>query len=180
LLPGAELVLCDDGKRESCDFLLAGTRAGRPVVVMVQAKASTNPSFVAASKLHEICSQAVKQVGMLALFEPRKPAQVNSWAGPWIGPNSEGRVDARVRRATGNWAGLNGGQLWDSLSDVLTKQETEREVAVVLGASLVREQLFAQLGRHSPSGKAMHVFHLIRATMASIAGGGARLRIYCG
>jgi hypothetical protein len=69
LLPDADLVLCDDGRNECCDFLLAGRRGGRETVIMVHAKASDG-SFVSAGALHEVCAQAAKQIGTLASSAP--------------------------------------------------------------------------------------------------------------
>ena len=144
LLPGADLVLCDDGRRECCDFLLVGRRSGREVVIMVHAKASKTQSFVAASALHDVCSQAAKQVGTLALFGPQQPSQIGLWDGSWDGPGGEGQVKSRIRRARGRWSRLTGAEIWQRLSLLIENQSTDREVALVLGASLVRKRLFAQ------------------------------------
>jgi hypothetical protein len=116
LLREAELVLCDDGRQESCDFLLAGRRNGRDLVVMVHAKASKRKRIVSASALHEVCSQAAKQIGTLALFSPQQPSQVDLWDGIWEGPNGEGRVDRRMRRTRGPWKGLSGTQIWGTVA----------------------------------------------------------------
>jgi hypothetical protein len=180
VLPGAELVICDDGRHESCDFLLAGRRNGRNIVVMVHAKASSRRSYVSASALHEVCSQAAKQVGTLALFGPRRPNQVETWDGAWDGPAGEGVVDHRLRRADGGWAGLSGPDSWTRLSGLLERQNTEREVVLALGASLDRERFFEQAQRNRTPAKAVHALHLIRSTMSAVVGGGARLRILCG
>lgn len=180
VLPGAELVICDDGPHESCDFLLAGRRDDRDLVVMVHAKASSKKCHVAASALHDVCAQAAKQVGTLALFSPQRPKQVALWDGPWNGPSGEGVVDHRLRRAAGVWAGLTGDDIWTRLSNLLERQNTDREVVLVLGASLTRERFFMQAERNSTPATAVHALHLIRSTMSAVVGGGARLRILCG
>jgi hypothetical protein len=180
LLGEAELVLCDDGTRESCDFLLAGQRHGRDLVVMAHAKASRHLRNVSASARHEVCAQAAKQIGLLALFSPQPPSQVNLWDGAWDGPGGEGRVDCRIRRASGVWAGLTGTQIWDRLKVLLERPGTDREVALVLAASLVRDRFFAQAKQNPSSATAVHALHLIRSTMSAVASGGGRLRILCG
>jgi hypothetical protein len=180
ILPDANLVVCDDGRSESCDFLMAGSRNGRDVVVIVHAKASKKPAFVSASKLHEICGQAAKQVGTLAQFGARRPQQVGLWHQAWDGPGGEGRVDRRIRHSRGAWAGLTGPQIWDGLQAMLARQGTEREVVMVLGAALDRARLFAQARRNVPSAPAVHCIHLLRSTMAAVGGVNARLRIFCG
>lgn len=180
LLPNPELVLCDDGTRESCDFLLAGRRSGRDVVVMAHAKASKHTRIVSASALHEVCSQAAKQIGTVALFGPQQPSQVNLWDGAWQGAGGEGRVDRRIRRARGPWRGLSGTQIWERLQVLLERQSTDREVALVLGASLVRDRFFDQARQNHSPATAVHALQLIRSTISAVVGGGARLRILCG
>jgi hypothetical protein len=180
LLCNAELVLCDDGRQESCDFLLVGRRRDHDVVIMAHAKASKRQRIVSAGALHEVCSQAAKQVGTLALFDPQAPAQMNLWDSAWEGPGGEGRVDCRIRRARGAWAGLTGSQIWERLKVLLGNQNTDREGALVLGASLVRDRLFGQARKTPPPPTAVHALHLIRSTLSAVIGGGARLRILCG
>jgi hypothetical protein len=180
LLSEAELVLCDDGKRESCDFLLAGQRNGRDLVVMAHAKASRRPRKVSASALHEVCAQAAKQIGLLSLFGPQPPSQVKLWDGVWDGPGGEGRVNCRIRRARGVWAGLTGIQIWERMQALLERPGTDREVALVLGASLVRDRFFAQAKQHRSPATAVHALHLIRSTISAVVGAGGRLRILCG
>jgi superfamily II DNA or RNA helicase len=180
ILPDADLVICDDGRNESCDFLLAGRRNGRDVVVMSHAKASRTQAFVSASALHDVCSQAAKQVGILAQFGAMHPPQIDLWHGPWDGPGGEGHVDRRTRHAGHGWAGLTGSQVWDRLHSMLARQGTDREVVLVLGASLDRDRLFAQARRNRVPAPAVHCIHLIRSTMAAVGGVNARLRIFCG
>lgn len=180
LLPGADLVLCDDGRSESCDFLLAGRRAGRESVIMVHAKASKTPAFVSASALHEVCSQAAKQVGTIGQFGPVAPKQIPLWNGAWDGPGGEGTVDTRVRIAKGAWKGLDGPAIWARLQLLLSSQSTDREVLMVLGASLDRNRLFAQARQSKPTAPAVHCIHLLRSTIAAVAGVNARLRVLCG
>lgn len=180
LLPDADLVLCEDGKSESCDFLLAGRRAGHDVVVMVHAKASKKGAFVSAGALHEVCAQAAKQIGTIGQFNPIEPAQVDLWGGEWNGPSGEGTVDARVRRSRGGWSGLDGPQIWSRLDALLRNHNTEREVAIVLGAALDKMRLFAQARQAKPPAPAIHCVHLLRSTMAAAASVNARLSVFCG
>jgi superfamily II DNA or RNA helicase len=179
ILPNAELVVCDDGQSESCDFILAGTRNGRGVVVMVHAKASRPRSRVSASSLHDVCAQAAKQVGTLAQFSARQPPQAARWHLAWSGSSGEGRVDSRIRRKRAGWVGLNGPQIWDRLEAMLKSQATDREVVLVLGASLDRMEFFRQARAAHPPAPAVHCVNLLRSTMAAVGGVNARLRVFC-
>ena len=179
ILPNAELIVCDDGQSESCDFILAGTRNGRDVVVMVHAKASRPRSRVSASSLHDVCAQAAKQVGTLAQFSARRPPQTDRWHLDWNGPSGEGRVDSRIRRKRAGWARLNGPQIWDRLEAMLKSQATDREVVLVLGAALDRVEFFRQARAAHPPAPAVHCVNLLRSTMAAVGGVNARLRVFC-
>ncbi|QNP45677.1 DEAD/DEAH box helicase family protein [Sphingomonas sediminicola] len=174
-----ELVVCDDGTREFCDFIIVGTRSGRPLVQMVHAKAADG-AWVSASKLHDVCGQASKQVGMLSLFAPARPRQVDLWSEAWVGPGGEGTVNARTRHANGAWAGLAGPEIWTRLDRLLRQQDTEREVVLVLGACLNRDHLLNGASAVPATVNATHALQLLRSTMAAVAGVGARLRVICG
>jgi superfamily II DNA or RNA helicase len=174
-----ELIVCDDGTREFCDFIIVGTRNGQPLVQMVHAKAAAG-AWVSASKLHDVCGQASKQVGMLSLFAPARPRQVDLWSGAWVGPGGEGTVNARIRHANGPWAGLAGPEIWTELDRLLRQQDTEREVVLVLGACLERNHLLNEASATPPTVNATHVLQLLRSTMAAVAGVGARLKVICG
>ena len=180
VLANADLILCDDGRNESCDFLLAGSRSGRDVVIMLHAKAAKSPSLVSASKLHGVCGRGALHLGTLAQFGVQRPQQVDQWDQPWDGPGGEGRVTQRIRRARGAWANLSGPDIWRRLQAILGRQGTDREVVLVLGAALDRNRLFAHARRKSPPAPAVHCIHLLRATMAAVGGVNARLRILCG
>ncbi|MBX3521602.1 MAG: DEAD/DEAH box helicase family protein [Xanthobacteraceae bacterium] len=177
ILPNADIVVCDDGQRESCDFILSGQRNGRPVVIMVHAKASRVASFVSASALHDIAAQAQKQVKILAPFGADQPPQVHMWGGPWDGPSREGRVSKRLRRVI---RGQGPARTWDTLRDRISNQNTEREVVLVLGAALDKDRLFAQARRNQTPPSAVHVVHLLRSTRVAVNSVNARLKVYCG
>lgn len=179
LVSNPQLVLCDDGTREACDFIIVGGTAAEPIVAMVHAKACHDRAHASASSLHEVCGQALKQVAMLNCFEPRKPPQFRTWRGPWEGPNEEGTVSSRIRLEIGAWVGLTGEQIWSRLEELLRRQTTRREVIMVLGATLESRYLFQTARRATVPPSTVHVVHLLRSVVASIAAAGASLKIHC-
>ncbi|MBT7618611.1 MAG: DEAD/DEAH box helicase family protein, partial [Calditrichaeota bacterium] len=73
-----DIVVCDDMNNEIADFIIADTTKQR--VVFIHAKASSSPSFVSASKLHEVCAQALKNLGYISAFQIEKPNQsIRKW-----------------------------------------------------------------------------------------------------
>jgi hypothetical protein len=117
---------------------------------MVHAKASKKPAFVSAGALHEVCSQAAKQVGTIGQFGPIAPKQITLWHDAWEGPGGEGTVDTRLRVSKGPWNGLDGPAIWARLNSLLSSQSTDREVVMVLGAALDIDRLFAQAQKAKP------------------------------
>jgi hypothetical protein len=110
-------------------------------------------------------------------FSPIEPKQVGLWSGPWEGPVGEGTVGARLRRCQGGWSGLDGIGISSRLR---ASRSTEREVVMVLGAALDRDQLFDQVRKAKPPTPAIHCIHLLRSMMAGVASVSARLTVLCG
>lgn len=77
--------------------------------------------------------------------------------------------------------GLHAAGLYSKRLQVLLERPgTDREVTLVLGASLVRDRFFAQAKQNRSPVAAVHALHLIRSTMSAVVGMGGRLRILCG
>lgn len=180
LVSNPQLVVCDDGTNEACDFLIVGGTRAEPVVAMVHAKAMATRAFTGASNLQEVCGQAVKQLGMLNAFSPKKPTQVRHWRGNWSGPSSEGTVDARIRLDQGPWSCLTANQIWTELERLLRSHATRREVIIVVGATLNEQRLYTSARSRNVKAHVVHTLNLLRSTASSVTATGAALKIYCG
>jgi len=137
-------------------------------------------AFTGASNLQEICGQAVKQLGMLNAFSPKRPTQVHLWRGNWRGPSREGTVDARIRLEQGPWCGFTGHQIWDETERLLRSHATRREVILVVGATLNEQRLYASARSRKVQAHVVHAINLLRSTLSSVIAAGAALKIYCG
>jgi hypothetical protein len=180
ILPNAQLAICDDGGRETCDFILAGRKGGVDTVVMVHAKANGDTSYVSASSIHDVCAQTQKQLDTISQNGTKVPPQISLWDGEWNGPNGEGRVRRRIRRKSGIWAGLSAENIWVKLEEILRRPGTERQVAMVLGATLHRDRFFAQARAARPPAPAIHSIRLLRTSMTAVNSINGRLKVFCG
>ena len=94
-LHGVDLLICDDMGTESADFLALDSTRGR--VIALHLKAFPRAKRISASALHDISSQALKNLGYLQPYVRDEPSNVPRWSGPWNG-GAIGRVDRRIRK----------------------------------------------------------------------------------
>lgn len=171
-----DILVCDDKGREAADFFLCDTSAEKPRVILIHAKASTQNHECSASALHDVCSQAVKNLGYLAMFSQEQPARIgsNGWVGPWRSANI-GIVKNRIRRGSGKSAAI-----WKKIQKTINNPLVEKEAWLFLGQILSRKGFEEKLGKKTPPTEALQAAYLLNATMTEVANFGGRLRIICG
>jgi hypothetical protein len=170
-----DIMVCDDMGKEAADFILCDTRAGSKKVVFIHAKASSATHYdCSASALHVVCSQAVKNLGYMALYSPQKPSKIRTWRCRWQ-DDRIGRGPVRIRRGNGT-----GSQVWDQIRETIDDPFTEKEVWLILGNCFSQQTFEERLSRRSPPAEALQAAYLLHATMADTASVGAQLRIFCG
>jgi superfamily II DNA or RNA helicase len=178
LFDDPSLVICDDMGTESADFIALDRDGER--VVMVHCKGTNRPHSYGASPLHVVCSQAVKNCGTLNPFNPAKPVNVKRWHEPWKSPAVTGSVTSKIRRGgRGRKDAGFGDRLWRRFDVCLRNPNIEREVWLILGATLSRKDLIAELRKDTSAPEALQATHLLNSTMASVAASNARLKILC-
>jgi hypothetical protein len=92
-LLGVNLLVCDDIGTEIADFI-ALDETNR--VIAIHAKAFSTAKPRSAGALHEISSQALKNLGYLQPYFVGEPKNLSRWNNQWQGP--QGRVTSRIRR----------------------------------------------------------------------------------
>lgn len=157
---------------EIADFIIADTNKQR--VVFIHAKASSTRSYVAASKLHEVCAQALKNLGFLSAFQVDKPNQsIRKWDTPWDG--GKGRIiNLRIRQGEGN-----GEQVWDTISSILKNPNAERKVWFVMGQSLSKQRFHEKLAQRNSPPNAIQAAYLLKSTLSKISSIGGKFRVLC-
>lgn len=168
---GVSLMVCDDMGTEIADFV-AVDEAGRRVVA-IHAKAFPQAKPLSAGALHEISSQALKNLGYLQPYFVGEPKNLNRWANQWRG--SQGRVSTRIRHggpATPRAA-------WDRIRDVLLDPQSTREVWLVLGQGLSKGDLDAERQKKRPKAEVVQLLYSLQSTWSSVSSLGARFRVFC-
>jgi superfamily II DNA or RNA helicase len=169
LLPMPDLLICTDMGTEVADFM--ATQPGR--VVFIHAKASSTPKRRSASALHDVASQAIKNLPYLQPLSDAEPPD-KRWTSRWKARGVEG--SAR-RQRVGSYT--SSPEMWKHIRAVIANPQAEREVWLVLGQSLSIEALKAEAAKVKPAAEALQIFSLLQTTWGAISQLGGRLRIFC-
>jgi superfamily II DNA or RNA helicase len=136
--PPWEVLVCDDMGIEKADFIAYRTKPS--AVAFIHAKVSHTTTQLSASALHEVVSQAIKNLDPLRVGGPPLPSNVgNKWKTAWN--NGEYTVNSRMRGHTPPTASACAKTLREMLADA----RTERYVYVVVAGAISRVTLVREL-----------------------------------
>jgi hypothetical protein len=169
LLPAPDLLVCTDMGTEVADFV--ATQPGR--VVLIHAKASSTPRQRSASALHDVASQAIKNLPYLQPLSDAEPPD-KRWTSPWRAKGVEGTA---TRQRVGSFT--SSPEMWKHIRAVIANPQAEREVWLVLGQSLSIKTIKAEAAKMKPAAEALQIFSLLQTTWGAVSQLGARLRIFC-
>lgn len=184
-LKNIDIIICDDGSTEAADFILCDTKAKKVILVHAKAKKvkKTQKAFCSASGLHEVCSQAVKNLIFLSQFNNVKPSNFKSWDSNWSGKISsvKGKKDAqgRVKKRIICSYGWDKEKVWDEIQSCLKHPYVEKEVWIVLGNILSKNTFETKLEKDNPDPVVLHTAYILNSTLTSVASTGAKFRIVC-
>jgi superfamily II DNA or RNA helicase len=172
LFPDPNLVLCTDLGTEVADFVVTGDRR----VAFIHAKASRTTRLTSASALHDVASQAIKNLHHLQPLTDTRMA-TNGWTGNWSASHVAG---ATRRLRHGDFT--TGPAMWRHIRSVIAVPDSEREVWLVVGNALSKSALQQQAERRPPAhptAEALQIYSLLQATWGAVSQLGARLRVFC-
>jgi hypothetical protein len=170
-LQGIDLLVCDDMGTEIADFLALDSARGR--VIAMHLKAFSTPKKISASALHEVSSQALKNLGYLQPYVRDEPSNVERWSGRWDG-GAIGRVDRRIRKGQAT----SGEEAWTQFRRALRDPKTSREVWLVLGQGPSRSLLLDECSKDDPKAELIQMLYSLQSTWTSVASLGASLRVF--
>lgn len=170
-LQGIDLLVCDDMGTEIADFLALDSTRGR--VIAMHLKAFSTPKKISASALHEVSSQALKNLGYLQPYVRDEPSNVERWSGRWDG-GAIGRVDRRIRKGQAT----SGEEAWTQFRRALRDPKTSREVWLVLGQGPSRSLLLDECSKDDPKAELIQMLYSLQSTWTSVASLGASLRVF--
>lgn len=170
-----DLLICDDMETEAADFVAVSFNP--PRLIFIHAKHSEtrkgNPRKVSAGALHEVVSQAQKNLNHFVRDFPA-PKHVGRWT-----RSARWRQTQILRWLKGSAQLPEGNALWTRIRDkVLRSPKCETEVWLALGKCLELSKLKQQLGanRTTETGQVLHLLFGLNAACTQV---GARLRVFC-
>lgn len=165
------LLVCDDMGTEIADFIALDEQVGR--VLAIHAKAFPAPKPLSAGALHEISSQALKNLGYFQPYFVGEPKNLSRWDRQWRGP--QGDVASRIRRG----GPMTGRAAWKKIRTALLNPQTVREVWLVLGQGPSIAALDAERRKSDPRAEVVQMLYSMQSTWAAVSSVGARLRLFC-
>lgn len=168
---GVGLLVCDDMGTEIADFIALDETNRR--VIAIHAKAFSKAKPLSAGALHEISSQALKNLGYLQPYFVGEPKNLSRWDNQWRGP--QGRVASRIRQG----GRVTGRAVWSKVRAALLDPRTVREVWLVLGQGPSRAALDAERQKPKPPAEVVQMLYSLQSTWAAVSSVGARLRLFC-
>lgn len=183
-----DIIVCDDGGTEIADFILCDTIKQKVIFIHAKAKSksskSATTSLCSASGLHEVCGQAIKNLGYLSMFNDLIPSKIDSWDKEWSGKISndshyKDSVTGKVEKRIFTKLKLNKKEVWDTINACINNPMAEKEVWIMLGNILSKSDLEKRLEKRKPAAFAIHAAYLLNATAADVSTVGAKFRIVC-
>lgn len=164
-------LICDDLSTEVADFILCTNNK----LIFIHAKYGFG-SKCSGSKLQDVCSQANKNISYLSPFNQLEPKHLNRWNNKW---ELNGSSIARIICSRDNVTTPK--QIWSDLRQIICDPHKEKEVWLVLGKLLSKQELSNQL-QHSTqfTAEALHVCIQLMNCAEVVNSVGAKLRVFCG
>ena len=163
-----QMLVCTDMGKEIADFI--AVQPGR--IAFIHAKADDGKR-VSASTLHEVVSQAIKNLLWLQPLNTDSPVKP-SWDEDWRN-TTDGRTQLVKRLRVGKQR--TGAELWSYARSVITDPSADREVWLVLGAALSASAVRDAVDNPTP--ELIQIYALLQTAWGAISQTGARLRVFC-
>lgn len=165
-------IVCTDLGAEIADFI--GFDTDRVIFAHAKGKSGGKRSKTSASALHDVVSQAMKSLRYMTIGNEDVP-ESDYWANEWRVGEQYGPA-TRIRRGV---ARASGAEYWAAIDGVIQSHASSREVWLVLGRSLSKKALAAELQIPKPRASALQCHALLTSAWSASQQCGVRLRVFC-
>lgn len=179
-LGDVEWFVCDDMGTERADFLALTQKNGQRYIILIHAKAESKQRYLSATKISDVCMQAIKNLDFLG---PRISDHTRDWESKW--KKGDGRLD-RIRKSPNNLPEdiksdihLLKTRAEEDFEKAINNPSVLREVWLVTGQILQRSKLEELLRSENPSFREIPIVYTLFSSMSIIASSPARLRVFC-
>lgn len=164
-------ILCTDMGAEIADFV--GFDSRKVIFAHAKGKSGGKRSKVSASALHDVVSQAMKSLRYMTIGNEDAP-DTGYWGSEW----STGKYGPASRLRRGD-ALASGADYWAATDSVIQSHAATREVWLVLGRSMSKAALTAELQKPNPRASALQCHALLTSAWSASQQCGVRLRVFC-
>lgn len=164
-------VLCTDMGPEIADFI--GFDSNKVVFAHAKGQSGGKRSETSAAALHEVVSQAMKSLRYMTIGNEDTPDSAY-WSQEW----STGKLGPATRLRRGKRLD-SGAEYWEEIDSVIQSHATVREVWLVLGRSISKAALTAELQKERPRASALQCHALLTGAWSASQQCGVRLRVFC-
>ena len=178
-----ETLICDDMDTEAADFIAVTDKR----ISLIHGKSVKNVNQTAcrskcgASNIHEVISQAVKNLKVINLFDPQTPKYVDRWGTvDWLGSGNGSH--ARINRRVLPTSGPRGINIWNKRLLPKIKNPNVDRYAVCMITHGFNKDYFRRIlddpshGRHT---EAVHSYFLILNLISAAQQLGVKVELYC-
>ncbi|WP_162426026.1 hypothetical protein [Pontibacter pudoricolor] len=143
------LIVCDDIGKEIADFIFVNENMnGNSRVVFVHAKCQSkkHASKLSASKLQDVCGQAIKNIHYLSMFNVAVP--INDWDKKWKLDKSQPTTHkTRIRKP----ANTKKAEAWKKINAAISNPLTQKEVWIMAGNIFSKSEFKKELKKTKPA-----------------------------
>jgi hypothetical protein len=171
-----DILVCDDlGSYELADFVAIETGNSQRIALL-HAKNGSGAGSLSVGNLHEVVSQAKKNLGVFDPAEDLPGNLAKKWNGVW---KTKDKSLKRIRPLTGGT--FKGKEIVDTLNQLRAHPRTQKEVWLVLGNMFGKNEIEKVI---TSTGKVQYhwiqMLYLLHSLHASVVSVGGRLRVLVG
>lgn len=168
-------ILCTDMGAEVADFV--GYSKNKIVFAHAKANSPKRKTGVSASALHEVVSQAIKNLKYLTVGNTSRPDS-KRWSKNWNDGKAQVDSEGISRLCKGSELAC-GEEYWRNMDSIIQSHGVIKEVWLVLGNSLSRSELMKELEQDNPRPYAVQVITLLSSLAGNCHNLGIYLKVYC-
>ncbi|MBD2770545.1 DEAD/DEAH box helicase family protein [Hymenobacter sp. BT664] len=168
-----DILICDDLGNELADFI--AVQLNPPRIALIHAKYKEATDQISASAFHEVCGQAVKNLGVLNPQWDGKLKDSRIWTKAWK-LKDVGQVSPRTRV---NSTSLTGQKLWQEIHKVVRHPSATREVWIVMGDGMSKQVFERERLKPKPKGQIIQFIYLLHSTWSSVSAIGGLFKVFC-
>lgn len=175
-----DILICDDLQTEVGDFIFSS----ESYVKVIHGKASPRKAAkktkkYGASGIHEVISQAKKNIHFLNSIDPKQPKNYKNWMTSWKIKNEAGFTRSVSRILLQPTPTLTLDNLMFKIMGRVKDPSVNKKIVIIASNILSRDTFVTRLSKSSPDIEAVHTYVLLYSLISLASSYGVEVAIYC-